>query len=67
MLPGVMAVDLPKDAPKFEATIECLMLRPHTSLNCEIFFGVAIIVKALDFGGVPSISIVGFDPLTWLE
>ncbi len=62
-----MAVGLPEDSPKFEASVEGLVSRPHASLHCKIFFGVTVVIWALDLVGVPDVPVVGFDPLSWLE
>jgi hypothetical protein len=62
-----MAVCLPKDAPKFKASVKGLMSRPHASLHPEILRPVAVIVWALDFIHVPDVAVVGLNPLARLK
>ncbi len=67
MLHDVVAVGLPKDAPKFEASVEGLMSRPHASLHREILGGVAGVVRTFYLVRVTNVPVVDFDPLSWLE
>ena len=63
----MVVVYLPKDAPKLEASIKGLVLRPHKSLHGKILPWVAVVVRALDLVSVPDIAVVGLGPLAWLE
>ncbi len=67
MLCDVVAVDLPEDAPKFQAGVQGLVPRPYASLHRKVFLRVAILVWAINLSRVPNVPIVGFDPLTGLE
>ena len=63
----VMAVGLPENSPKFEASVEGLVSRPDASLHRKILSGVTVVIWALDFIGVPDVPVVSFDSLSWLE
>ncbi len=63
----VMAVGLPENSPKFEASVEGLVSRPYASLHRKILGGVTVVIWALDFVGVPDVPVVSFDSLSWLE
>ena len=63
----VMAVGLPENSPKFEASVEGLVARPYASLHREILGGVAVVVRTFYLVRVADVPVVGFDPLSWLE
>ena len=62
-----MAVGLPENAPKFEASVEGLVARSYASLHREILGGVAVVVRTFYLVRVADVPVVGFDPLSWLE
>ena len=66
MLSDVVAVYIPKDAPRIKPSVQGLVV-PCNSLHHPVLSRVAVFVRALYLVRAPDVAVVGHDALSWLE
>jgi hypothetical protein len=67
VLSDVVAVHVPKDAPRLKPSVSGLMTRLCNSLHHPVPRRVAVIVRALYLVRAPGVAFVGLNTLSWLE
>ena len=67
MLSDVVAVYIPKDAPRLKPSVQGLVVGPCNSLHHPVLSRVAVFVRALYLVRAPDVAVVCHDALSWLE